>query len=98
MKKKPKTEVLKHLNVVNTTDYMCFFLIIIITELRCTALTLINIEKNFHSLKKKSDKKLNPEPTACRLLLFHFEAIVAHRQTLRKRIHKQLPHCGLIPI
>jgi len=42
--------------------YRYFFLVINITELRYDALTvnLMNIEKSFHSLTKKSDKELNP--------------------------------------
>jgi len=55
----------------------------------------MNIKNGFHSLPKKSlARSWNQNLQHADLLLFHW-AIIAHRQTVSKRIHKQLSHVDL---
>jgi len=72
--------------------YMYFFLVIAITELRYTALTLTHeYRERFPLTSKKKNLTRNWTQNLQHAdLLLCYWAIVAHRQTVPKRIHKQL--------
>jgi len=75
-------------------DYFAFKLIIIVTVLRCAALTFINIEKGFHTPKSLVQEVTQNLQHAV-LLLCHW-ALLAHLQTVQKYIHKQLSHGNIL--